>query len=88
VTVNEQSTGPGWEDNEGLGDLVTYKGGEAPGEPGSRFQVLDCRDLQSFERRGVPMQEFRRTLLAVEGPDGRPYTVDVLRLRGGQRHAL
>lgn len=88
VTVNEQSTGRGWDDDEGLGDLVTYKGGEAPGEPGSRFQVLDCRDLQSWERRGVAVQDFRRALLAVEGPAGRPYTVDILRLRGGQRHAL
>ncbi len=88
VTVNELSTGPGWDDREGFGDLITFKGGEAPGTPGARFQVLDCEDLHSFTRMGVPVSEFRRTLLAVEGPDGRPYVVDILRLEGGRRHAL
>jgi len=88
VSVNEVGTGRGWSDNEGFGDLITFKGGEAPGVPGAHFQVLDCQDLYSFERMGVKVKEFRRTLLAVEGPDGRPYVVDVLRLHGGQRHAL
>ncbi len=88
VTVNEVGTSLGWSDNEGLGDLITYKGGEAVGELGASFQVLDARDLCSFERRGVKVEEFRRALLAVEGPGGRPYVVDVVKLRGGQRHAL
>lgn len=88
VTVDEKGTGPGWEDNEGLGEMLAFKGGEAPGELGSRFQVLDCRDVRSWERVGVPNALFRRTLLAVEGPDGRPYAVDILHLSGGQRHAL
>ena len=30
----------------------------------------------------------RRTLLGVEGPDGRPYVVSVLNLAGGHHHAL
>jgi len=88
ASVNEVGTGLGWSDNEGFGELVTFKGGEAPGEPGAHFQVLDSRDLFSFERMEVEVDEFRRALLAVEGPDGRPYAVDILRLDGGQRHAL
>jgi len=88
ASVNERGTGRGWSDHEGFGELITFKGGEAPGEPGSGFQVLDVRDLYSFERVGVDVDEFRRTLLAVEGPDGRPYALDILRLNGGQRHGL
>ncbi len=88
ASVNELGTGLGWSDNEGFGELVTFKGGEVPDEPGASFQVLDSRDLFSFERMGVEVDEFRRALLAVEGPDGRPYAVDILRLKGGQRHAL
>ena len=66
--------------------MVTYKGGEAPGEVGARFQVLDCRALDAFRAPPVKMDEFRRAILAIEGPDGRPYAVDVMRLQGGQRH--
>jgi len=88
ASVDEVSAGRGWSDNEGMGSLITYKGGEAPGEVGSTFQVLDARDLLSLERMGVEADEWRRTLLAVEGRDGRPYAVDVTRIRGGRRHAL
>ena len=88
VTVNEEKTGPGWSDREGFGELVTFKGGEAPNEPGAHFQVLDSRDLFSFERMGVEVDEFRRSILAVEGPDGRPYAVDIVRVDGGRRHTL
>ncbi len=54
----------------------------------AHFQVLDCEQLHAFE--GLPgrkVHEFRRTLVGVEGPDGRPYVLDVLRLQGGRRHA-
>ena len=94
ASVNDRETAPGWE-AEGIGELVTFKGGEAPGEPGAAFQVLDCRDLYSFERfakeKGMApldIPEYRRALLAVEGPDGRPYVVDIFRIEGGDRHAL
>lgn len=96
VAVNEFGTGTGGSDNEGMGELITFKGGEPRSEPGSRFQVLDVRDLYSFERysaalsggNGIKVKEARRTLLAIEGPDGRPYVVDIIRFEGGQRHTL
>jgi len=94
ASVNDLGTAPGWE-GEGIGELVTFKGGEAPGETGAGFQVLDCRDRYSFERYAetkrmepVEVAEYRRALLAVEGPDGRPYLVDIFRIEGGDRHAL
>ena len=86
--VDELATGAGWGDNRGYGEVVTFKGGEAAGEPGSGFQVLDVRDHYSWSRVGKDVSEFRRTLIGVEGPDGRPYVLDMLKLRGGQRHAL
>lgn len=90
VSVDEASADVGAQEHgRGFGDLVTYKGGETPGQLGAHFQVLDCEQLHAFE--GLPggkVHEFRRTLVGVEGPDGRPYVLDVLRLRGGRRHAL
>jgi len=88
VTVDEKATSGGWRDDRGFGEVITYKGGEEPGQIGARFQVMDVRDLYSFERAGVPVSRFRRTLLGVEAPDGRAYVLDCLRLSGGQRHAL
>ncbi len=88
VMVNETATGPGWGDNRGYGECVTFKGGEKAGEPGSGFQVLDMRDHYSFERVGQPVTDFRRTMIGVDGPAGRAYVLDLLRLAGGERHAL
>jgi hypothetical protein len=88
VTVDGVATGKGWGDNRGYGEVITFKGGETAGEPGSGFQVLDVRDHYSWARMGKDVTDFRRTLIGVEGPDGRPYAVDLLRLTGGERHAL
>ena len=88
VSVDELGTSRGWRDDEGFGELIAFKGGERAGTIGTNFQVLDVRDHDSFDRIGVEVADFRRTLLAVEGMDGRPYVVDILKLRGGQRHAL
>ncbi len=88
VTVNEQGTGRGWGDNRGYGECLTFKGGEAAGEPGSGFQVLDVRDHYSWWHVGQEVSDFRRTVIGVAGPDGRPYVIDLLKLTGGQRHAL
>ncbi len=88
VTVDDTGTSRGWADNEGFGELIAFKGGEAPGQPGAGFQVLDVRDHHSFERVGVAVDGFRRTLLGVEGPDGRPYVVDIITLAGGNTHTL
>ena len=94
ASVNDRETAPGWE-AEGIGELITYKGGEDPERPGAHFQVLDCRDRYSFERYAeakrvdpVAVSQYRRALLAVAGPGGRPYVVDVFRIKGGDRHAL
>jgi len=88
VTVDEVATGKGWGDNRGYGEVITFKGGEPGGEPGSGFQVLDVRDHYSWARMDKDVPEFRRTLIGVEGPDGRPYVLDLLKLRGGTRHAF
>ena len=88
VSVDDLGTSRGWSDNEGFGELITFKGGEPAGTIGANFQVLDARDHDSFDRIGVEVTDFRRTLLAVGGTDGRPYVVDILKLSGGQRHAL
>ncbi len=86
--VDDVATGRGWGDNRGYGEVITFKGGELAGEPGSGFQVLDVRDHYSWSRVGKDVRDFRRTLIGVEGPDGRPYVLDLLTLAGGQRHAL
>lgn len=88
VTVDEMATGKGWNDNRGYGECITFKGGEEAGTAGSGFQVLDVRDHYSWARVGKDVSKFRRTIIGVEGPDGRPYVLDLLRLTGGQRHAL
>ena len=88
VTVDNTFPSGGWEDNRGFGEPIAFKGGEAPGEPGAHFQVLESRDRDSFERVGVKGVDFRRALLAVEAPGGRPYALDVTSLCGGTRHAL
>ena len=88
ATVDEVATGRGWGDNRGYGEVVTFKGGESAGQPGSSFQVLDVRDHYSWSRVDKAVRDFRRTLIGVEGPDGRPYVLDLLKLDGGRRHAL
>lgn len=88
ISVNETFPSMGWSDNRGYGELIAYKGGEAPGDPGARFQVLEARDRYSFERVGQPIDEFRRAILAIQAPDGRPYAVDVLTVRADKRIAL
>ncbi|MEN6305670.1 MAG: hypothetical protein ABFD96_23300, partial [Armatimonadia bacterium] len=88
LTVDEKGVGAGWDDNRGYGEVVTFKGGEAAGEPGSGFQVLDVVDHYSWSRVDRKMDEFRRTVIGVEGPDGRPYAVDILKAKGEGRQAL
>ncbi|MBM3475890.1 MAG: hypothetical protein FJX75_21695, partial [Armatimonadetes bacterium] len=88
ATVDGVSTGKGWGDNRGYGEVITFKGGEAAGEPGSGFQVLDVRDHYSWARMDKDVSDFRRALIGVEGPEGRPYVLDLLKLTGGERHAL
>ena len=88
VMVDDVATGRGWGDNRGYGEVITFKGGEVAGEPGSGFQVLDVRDHYSWSRVEKDVSEFRRTLIGVEGPDGRPYVLDLLSVEGGERHAL
>ena len=88
LTVDERGVGLGWGDNRGYGEVVTFKGGEAAGDPGSGFQVLDVKDHYSWERVDRRMEDFRRTLIGVEGPDGRPYVVDITKAAGEGRQAL
>jgi hypothetical protein len=88
LTVDAQGTGAGWGDNRGFGECITFKGGEAAGEPGSGFQVLDVVDHYSWSHVGKKMDEFRRTLIGIEGPDGRPYAVDILKAKGEGRQEL
>ncbi len=86
--VDDTATGGGWGDNRGYGEVITFKGGEAGGEPGSGFQILDVRDHYSWSRVDKDVRDFRRTLIGVEGSNGRPYIVDLLKLSGGQTHTL
>ncbi len=44
ITVNETFPSMGWQDNRGYGEVIAYKGGEKPGDPGARFQALEIRD--------------------------------------------
>ncbi|MBU0608399.1 MAG: hypothetical protein KKI08_10975, partial [Armatimonadetes bacterium] len=88
LTIDEVGVGAGWDDNRGYGEVITYKGGEAAGEPGSGFQVLDVLDHYSWSRRDKKIGEFRRCVIGVEGPDGRPYAVDLLTCEGEGRQAL
>ncbi|MFH1570251.1 MAG: hypothetical protein ABIL09_19825, partial [Gemmatimonadota bacterium] len=88
LTVDEVGTGKGWGYNRGYGECLTFKGGEPAGEPGSGFQVLDVLDHYSWSQVGKEVRDWRRTLIGVEGPEGRGYAVDLVSLRGGARHAL
>ncbi|OGV63420.1 MAG: hypothetical protein A3K19_30780 [Lentisphaerae bacterium RIFOXYB12_FULL_65_16] len=88
LTIDEVGTGKGWADNRGYGECITFKGGEAAGTPGSGFQVLDVLDHYSWSRVDKQVSDWRRTAIGVEGPDGRPYVLDITHLVGGQRHAL
>lgn len=88
ATVEEVATGGGWGDNRGFGEVITFKGGEAGGEPGSGLQVLDVVDHYSWSRVEKDVSDFRRTVIGVEGPDGRPYALDILKIKGGRRHQL
>lgn len=88
LTIDEVATGKGWGDNRGYGEVITFKGGEAAGAPGSGFQVLDVRDHYSWSRVGKQVNDWRRTVIGVEGPDGRPYMLDLVKIKGGARHAL
>ena len=88
LTVDEAATGKGWGDNRGYGECVTFKGGEPAGTPGSGFQVLDVLDHYSWSRVDKDVRDWRRTAIGVEGPDGRPYVLDITHLTGGRRHAL
>lgn len=88
LTVDEIGTGKGWGDNRGYGECITFKGGEPAGTPGSGFQVLDVLDHYSWARVGKTVREWRRALLGVEGPGGRPYVVDITHLAGGRRHTF
>jgi len=88
VLVDGQATGGGWGDNRGYGEVIAYRGGEPQGTPGSGLQVLDVVDHYSWQQVGRDVPEFRRTLLGIEGPDGRGYVIDRLQVTGGRQHAL
>ena len=88
LTVDDVGPGAGWGDNRGYGEVITFKGGEAAGEPGSGFQVLEVRDHYTWSRKDKQISEFRRALIGVEGPDGRPYVLDLTKISGAQRHTL
>jgi hypothetical protein len=88
VAVDGRAPGEGWGNNRGYGECITYKGGEEAGAPGADFQVLDVRDHYTWEQVEREVTDFRRTLIGVEGPEGRPYVLDVLSLTGGNDHAL
>lgn len=86
VTVDDVPTSRGWGEPGGYGETVTFKGSRGPDDPGRIFQVLDVRDRYNFSAVGRDVKTFRRTLIAVEGPGGRPYVVDLLTLDGGRIH--
>jgi len=88
LTIDEVGTGKGWGDNRGYGECLTFKGGEKAGTPGSGFQVLDVLDHYSWARVNKQVTDWRRVAIGVEGPDGRPYVLDLTHLIGGRRHAL
>jgi hypothetical protein len=88
VMVDGQGAGSGWGSNRGYGEVITYKGGEAPGTPGADFQILDVKDHYAWQQVGKTVPEFRRTLIAAESSTGRPYALDLLKIKGGKEHAL
>ena len=88
LMIDEVATGKGWGDNRGYGECITFKGGEDAGTPGSGFQVLDVLDHYSWARVDKQVTEWRRVVIGVEGPEGRPYVLDLTHLTGGRRHAL
>jgi hypothetical protein len=88
LTVDEVATGKGWGDNRGYGECVTFKGGEPAGTPGSEFQILEVLDHYSWQRVDKDVKRWRRVIIGVEGPDGRPYALDMMHVTGGRRHVL
>jgi hypothetical protein len=89
ATVDGAGSGTGWKNDRGYGEVVTFKGGEPPGTAGAAFQILDVADDYAWQQVNKPeVTGFRRTLIAVETADGRPYVLDLLKLRGGREHTL
>ena len=88
LTVDEVATGKGWGDDRGYGECLTFKGGEDAQTPGSGFQVLEVLDHYSWARVGKQVTDWRRVLIGIEAPGGRPYVLDLTHLIGGRRHAL
>lgn len=89
VTVDDVPTGRGWGPDRGYGEVITFKGGEPADEPGAAFQVLDVLDHYSWKQvKKDDVTVFRRGLLGVTGPGGRPYVIDILTLTGGRCHTL
>jgi len=68
--------------------LHRFLGGGRLAEPGSWAQFVDASARGLFAERPNPVDVFRRQVLVLTLPGGRPVVVDVFRIRGGQRHDL
>lgn len=92
-TVAVDETGHGWcvnpvRPNDSFGNLLFYKGACDPDGAAAIFQVMEA-DMQNMLPGHVRgLRAYRRSILTIARPDGRPYALDVFYVDGGRRHVL
>ncbi|MBN1671748.1 MAG: hypothetical protein JXR37_11975 [Kiritimatiellae bacterium] len=56
--------------------------------PDAGFEAVEASMANMLKAAPARLDRYRRALLAVTRPDGRPYLVDVFRVKGGSRHLM
>lgn len=70
------------------GNLVEFKGGEAPGSPEADVQFAEAVGEGMLAHHSQGVRNYRRALVCVTRPDGNPYLLDIFRAVGGNRHLM
>ena len=86
VTINDCGPGPGWSDNRGTSELITFIGAAENDETRPEMQILEARSQGEFPAtRNDFSGEFRRALITLESSSGAPYLIDILIVEGGEK---
>lgn len=73
---------------EPFGNLRVIKTASDPDGPAARFQVAEATGENMLPMHYQGIRAYRRTIIAVTRPDGRPYAVDVFHVAGGNRRLM
>ena len=69
-------------------NLRLFKGAADPDGPAALLQVAEATGENMLAYHYQGLDTYRRTLLVVSRPGGRPYAVDIFRVAGGNRQTL